>query len=69
MEPYMGRIAFNIAFLLVLLSSFSLPFLKPDSAEFVVDVLALAISLTFLLVVVWDVRRQSRKEITIGLKT
>jgi len=58
MDPSIGRVAFNIAILLVVLSLIPLPFLDRDSAEFVVDVLALVISVTFLVIVTWDVRRQ-----------
>jgi len=58
LEPNTGRLAFNIGILLVFLSALPLPWLSRDSAEFVVDVIALAISLIFLGLVVWDVRRQ-----------
>ncbi len=58
MDPSIGRVAFNIAVLLIVLSLIPLPFLDRDSAEFVVDVLALVISATFLVIVTWDVRRQ-----------
>jgi len=58
MDPSIGRVAFNIAVLLIVLSLIPLPFLDRDSAEFVVDVLALVISVTFLVIVTWDVRRQ-----------
>ena len=58
MDPSIGRVAFNIAVLLIVLALIPLPFLDRDSAEFVVDVLALVISATFLVIVTWDVRRQ-----------
>lgn len=58
MDPSIGRVAFNIAVLLIVLALIPLPFLDRDSAEFVVDVLALVISVTFLVIVTWDVRRQ-----------
>lgn len=58
----MGRIAFNIAILMLVLISVPLLFLERDSAEFVISVLALTFTLIFLLLVVWDVRRQAKKE-------
>lgn len=60
MAPAVGRIAFNIGVLLVILSLVVLPFLPRDSAEFVVDVIAFVLSCIFLALVVWDVRRQAR---------
>ena len=57
----MGRVAFNIAVLLVLLSAAPLLLISPDSAEFVVGTLALLFSLIFLAFVMWDVRRQVRR--------
>ncbi len=45
---------------LVILSLIPLPFLPVGSAEFVVDVLALIMSSTFLAYVVWSVRRAAR---------
>ena len=60
MAPAVGRIAFNIGVLLVILSLVVLPFLPKGSAEFVVDVIAFVLSCIFLALVVWDVRRQAR---------
>jgi len=62
MEPHLGRIAFNIVVLLVVLTLISLPFLRRDSPEFIVSILALMFSLVFLSLVIWDVRRQAKKE-------
>ena len=60
MDPTIGRTAFNLAVLFLVLSLIPLPFLDRNSAEFVVDVIALAISTLFLSIVTWDVRRQAR---------
>jgi len=60
MAPIVGRIAFTIGVFLVILSLIPLPFLPWGSAEFVVDVLALVLSCTFLALVVSNVRRQAR---------
>lgn len=62
MEPRIGRIAFNIAITLVILSLIPLPYLKERSAEFVINIIALIISLIFLFFIFWDVRRQVKKE-------
>jgi len=64
MDPHLGRTAFNMAVLLIILSLIPLPFLKRDSAEFIVDVIAFVVSLLFLLLISWDVRRQVKREKT-----
>lgn len=61
----MGRHAFNIAFYFTFMSAVLLPFLRKDSPEFVAAVLAFISSLAFLLVVVWEVRREARIPTTI----
>jgi len=48
MEPHLGRMAFNISVLSLVLALIPLPFLKMESAEFIVDILALIFSLVFL---------------------
>lgn len=60
MDPAIGRVAFNLAILFVILSLIPLPFMDTRSAEFVVDVIALAVSALFLTLLTWDVRRQVR---------
>ena len=65
MHPTVGRVAFNIAVLLVVMALMPLPWLRRDSAEFVVDVLALGLSLVFLLLVAWEVRREVKKELEV----
>ncbi len=60
MAPHIGRIAFNLGFLVLILALIPLPFLEPGSAEFVVDLVALGASAIFLGLVAWDVRRQAR---------
>ena len=66
MHPRIGRLAFNIAFFIVFTSAIMLPFLKYDSAEFVVDTLALIIGLAWLLMVVYEVRRETKLDLKIG---
>ena len=63
----MGRVAVNIGVLLVVLSILPLPFISMDSAEFVVDVIALTISLVFLAFVTWEVKRQVKLAVPPGL--
>ncbi|MCS7104343.1 MAG: hypothetical protein NZ954_02100 [Thermofilaceae archaeon] len=60
MDPQLGRHAFNLAFYFVLMSGILLPFLNRDSPEFIAAVFAFIFSLVFLLVVVWEVRREAR---------
>lgn len=61
MDPSTGRVAFNIGVLLVFLALIPLPFLDFNSAEFIVDVIALTVSLAFLLYVSYDVRKQIKQ--------
>lgn len=58
MGPVIGRIAFTVGLFLVIMALIPLPFLEWGSAEFVVDVIALATSGAFLGYVVWRVRRE-----------
>lgn len=60
MGPVLGRVAFTVGIFLVILALLPLPFLEWGSAEFVVDVLALAMSSAFLGYVVWRVRQEVR---------
>lgn len=46
--------------LVLILAIIPLPFLKPGSAEFVVDLLAIIVAIAFLGFVAWDVRREAR---------
>ena len=59
----MGKVAFNLAMLLLVLISFSLLIVKRGSAEFIVALIALSISLAFLGLVVWDVKRQVKASV------
>ncbi|MEM4230213.1 MAG: hypothetical protein QXZ66_10720 [Thermoproteota archaeon] len=62
MEPSIGKIAFKLAVLLLIMALIPLPFLDVNSAEFVVNTLALIISIFFLIFVSWEIRRQLKKE-------
>lgn len=60
MSPELGQAAFRIAFFVTFVSVALLPFLKPGTAEFVVDVLSLGIGLAFIAVIHVFVRRSTR---------
>lgn len=60
MDSHTGKLAFTIGIFIFIFALIPLPFLKPGSSEFVVDVIALILSLVFLALVIWDIRRQAR---------
>jgi len=60
MEPHIGRLAFNVAILILMLTLIPLPFLEKDSPEFVADILALIFDLVFLFFVTYEVRREAK---------
>ena len=60
MNPRIGRIAFGLAFYFTLMSAIIMPLLPPEKPALVANVLALIFSLAFLLLVVWEVRRESK---------
>ncbi|RLE86548.1 MAG: hypothetical protein DRJ49_07685 [Thermoprotei archaeon] len=71
MNPVVGRIALSMAILFILLSLIPLPYLLTrhrHSAEFVIDIFALCFSLIFLFLVVWDIRRQVKKEVRLRIE-
>jgi hypothetical protein len=57
MPPAIGRLAFSMGFTIFLLALVTLPFLDPNSAEFVVDLIALGLSAAFVGLIIWRVRR------------
>ncbi len=60
MAPAVGKLAFTMGILAIIMALVPLPFLERDSPEFTVDVIALIVASIFLALVVWDVRRQAR---------
>lgn len=60
MEPHIGRAAFTVGIFILILALIPLPFLRRDSPEFVVDIVAIIVSLGILGFVIWDVRKQVR---------
>ena len=64
MEPHIGRLAFNIGMLLLVLCVFSLLMVRRGSAEYYIDLLSLGIIIFFLSLVVWDVRREAKMAVS-----
>ena len=60
MNPETGRIAFQLAFFPAFISGILFFFLNRDSASYIANTLAFTLSLIFLLIIIWDVRRQAR---------
>lgn len=56
----MGKIAFTIGIFILILALIPLPFLRRDSPEFIVDIVAIIVSLVFLGLVIWRVRKGLR---------
>jgi len=66
MNPLVARVALTMAVLFLLLSFLPLPYLigkKEHYASFVIDILAIVFSFIFFILVVWDIRRQVKKEL------
>jgi hypothetical protein len=61
MEPSIGRIAFNIGVFLILLCIFVMPFLKRGCPEYIINIIALGISIAFLCIVIYIVRKEVKK--------
>ncbi len=59
MDSRTGRVIFQTAFFFVFMSAILFFFLEEGSASFVANTLAFTVSLIFLLVVTWEVRRQT----------
>jgi len=56
----MGKIAFTVGIFILILALIPLPFLRKESPEFIVDIVAIIVTLVFLGLVIWNVRRQVR---------
>jgi len=56
----MGKIAFTVGIFILILALIPLPFLRRGSPEFIVDIVAIIVTLVFLGLVIWNVRRQVR---------
>jgi len=57
----MDKIAFTVGIFILILALIPLPFLRRESPEFIVDIVAIIVSLVFLGLVIWNVRRQVLK--------
>lgn len=59
MAPHLGRIAFNLGMVVLIMAIIPLPSLSPGSAAFVADLIALVVAAVFLGIVAWHVRKQA----------
>ena len=59
MDSHTGKLAFTIGIFIFIFALIPLPFLKLGSAEFIVDIMALFVSITFLSFVIWNVRKHA----------
>jgi len=60
MAPHVGKAAFQLGMTVLVLALIPLPFLRPGSPEFVVDIVALCGAVTFMSLIAWLVRREAR---------
>jgi membrane-anchored glycerophosphoryl diester phosphodiesterase (GDPDase) len=60
MAPAIGKAAFTIGVAILIMALFALFYVEPDSPEFVVAILALALVIAFLGLLIWSVRRAAR---------
>jgi len=62
MNSHTGKLVFTIGILMFIFALIPLPFLQFGSAEFVIDIIALILSLSIIIFVIYKVRRQVRLE-------
>jgi len=60
MDPTLGRLALNLGMVLLVLTLVALPFIDRSSPEFVLAILGLAISGTFVILVAYEIRREAK---------
>ncbi|MCD6563494.1 MAG: hypothetical protein J7K23_06210 [Thermoproteales archaeon] len=65
MDPRLGRIAFNIGIFLLLISIIPLFFVEKGSASYIIGIVSTVVSLIFLLIVIYEIRREVKKELKI----
>ncbi|RLE85033.1 MAG: hypothetical protein DRJ41_02030 [Thermoprotei archaeon] len=61
MNPRLAKGMLTSAFFILIMALMVLPFQSPSAAEFVPNLLAIVLSITFIIVVVYDVRKQISK--------
>ena len=61
-NPTLARYALASGFFVLVLSLGVLPFLNPERPEFTPNLLAIIISSVFIVLVIYDVRKQARSE-------
>jgi len=58
MNPSISKVAFTVGLTFLFLALFSLAFINANSPEFIIDVISVIILTVFLIIVVWDTRRE-----------
>lgn len=65
MDPVLVKPTFGICIILLILAILPLPFLEVGSREFIADMIGLIVTSLLLLLVIWDIRRQTRHQTTV----
>ncbi len=60
MDPNTGRLALNLAMVLLILDLIALPFVRVDSGEFFITLIGLAILILFIALVSFEIRREAK---------
>jgi len=61
MDPVIARPLIYFIMILLFMALLSLPFLKPGSPEFAVDMISVIVLLILLVIIAYDIRRTLRK--------
>lgn len=64
MEPRIGRLAYNLAFVVLIFALVPLFFLEVNSPEFVIAMLTLISDSLFIFLVTFEVRRQVKNDLS-----
>lgn len=59
MAPHVGRAGLTMGVFLIVLSLIILPFLEPNSPQFVVTLIAITITSFWLGFIIWSIRRET----------
>jgi len=62
-NPQIGRIAFNMGIILLILSLIPLPLLRPHSASFIIDLMTIIVISVFIIVITYEVKREVKREL------
>ncbi|NPA99355.1 MAG: hypothetical protein GXO43_08250 [Crenarchaeota archaeon] len=61
MDPVIARPLIYFIMILLFMALLSLPFLRPGSPEFAVDVISVIVLLILLMIIAYDIRRTLRR--------